>query len=295
MYVITGATGNTGRGVAQILLNAGKPVRVIGRRADKLRPLADKGAETAVGDIEDEAFLTDAFQGPTAVYSIIPPNLQAEDVRQYQNQIGESLASAIDRSGVTHVVNVSSLGAHLPDKTGPVTGLYDQEQRLNKLDRVNVLHLRPTYFMENLMAFIPMIRNMGMAGSAVKGDIAFPMIAAKDVAKEAAERLIMLDFSGHIVKELLGQRDLTMNEAMRVLGEAARIKNLKYVEFPYDEAEKAIQQAGLSPDMARSYIELQRCVNEGIAITDAVRTPDNTTETSIEEFARVWASVYDSM
>jgi uncharacterized protein YbjT (DUF2867 family) len=295
MYVITGATGNTGRAVVEILLAAGKPVRVIGRSEDKLKPLADKGAEIAVGSLEDEGFLVEAFSGPTAVYSMIPPNMQAEDVRQYQNQVGEIIAAALDKSGVTHVVNLSSLGAHLPDKTGPITGLYDQEQRLNKLEKVNVLHLRPTYFLENLMAFIPMIRNMGVSGSAVKGDIKFPMIATRDISKEAAERLILLDFKGHTVKELLGQRDLSMNEAMGILGAAAKIKELKYVEFPYDEAEKAVQQAGISPDMARSYIELQRCVNEGVAITDAVRTPENTTETSIEDFAKVWASVYDSM
>ena len=63
MYVITGATGNTGRAVAEILLAAGKPVRVIGRSEDKLKALADKGAETAVGSLEDEGFLVEAFNG----------------------------------------------------------------------------------------------------------------------------------------------------------------------------------------------------------------------------------------
>lgn len=295
MYIITGATGNTGRAIAEILLGAGKPVRVIGRSAEKLRPLVGKGAEAAVGSLEDEAFLTEAFKGATAVYAMIPPHLRAESVREYQGRIGEAIAKAIKNTGVKHVVNLSSLGAHLPEKTGPITGLYDQEQRLNKLEGVNVLHLRPTYFLENLMAFIPMIRNVGMSGSAVNGDIAIPMIATRDIAKEAAERMVKLDFTGHTVKELLGQRNVTMSEAMGILGKAAHIEGLKHMQFPYDEAEKAIQLAGLSADMARSYTELQRCLNEGIAITDAKRTAENTTETPIEEFAEMWASVYDSM
>lgn len=295
MYVITGATGNVGRRLAEILLDAGKPVKVIGRNADRLKPLADKGAEIAVGSLEDEAFLTQAFKGATAVYAMIPPDMQAENVRKYQNQVGEVIARAIVKAGVTHVINLSSVGAHLPDKTGPIAGLHDQEQRLNKLDGVNVLHLRPTYFMENLMAFIPMIRNMGMSGSAVKGDIALPMIATQDIAREAADRLIMLDFKGHTVKELLGQRNVSMREAAGILGAAAKIKDLKYVEFPYEDAEKAIQQAGMSPDVARSYVELQRCLNDGVAITDAARTQENTTKTPIEQFAKVWASIYDSM
>jgi uncharacterized protein YbjT (DUF2867 family) len=295
MYVITGATGNTGRRIAEILLLKGVQVKVIGRSADKLKSIKEAGAETAVGDIEDEAFLKEAFKGATAVYAMIPPNLHAENVREYQNRVGDVIARAIANAGVKHVVNLSSLGAHLPDKTGPITGLHDQERRLNKLEGVNVLHLRPTYFFENLLAFIPMIRNMGICGSALKGDIPVPMIASQDIAKEAAERLAKLDFTGKAVKDLLGQRHISMNEAMKILGKAARIEDLKYVEFPYEEAEKAIRQAGLSPDMARSYVELQKCVNEGIAITDAKRTAENTTETPIEKFAATWGALYDTM
>jgi uncharacterized protein YbjT (DUF2867 family) len=137
------------------------------------------------------------------------------------------------------------------------------------------------------MGFIPMARNLGITGSAMNGEIAFPMIATQDIAKEAAERLIVLDFEGHTVKELLGHRDVSLREATEILGAAAKLENLVYREFPYEEAEKGLQQAGMSPDVARSYIELQRCVNERIAITDAVRTPENTTETSIEDFAQV--------
>ena len=113
MYVITGATGNTGRKIAELLLKAGKPVRVIGRSEDRLKPLLDKGAEAAVGSMEDEEFLIEAFSGPTAVFSMIPPNLQAKDVREYQSKIGGTTAAAIDKSGVSHVVNLSSLGAPL--------------------------------------------------------------------------------------------------------------------------------------------------------------------------------------
>ncbi len=36
MYVITGATGNTGKAIASALLAAGKKVRVISRDAKKL-------------------------------------------------------------------------------------------------------------------------------------------------------------------------------------------------------------------------------------------------------------------
>jgi len=292
MFVITGATGNIGKRVAERLLAEGKDVRVIGRSAERLKELTDKRAQAAVGSLEDEAFLTEAFNGATVVFAMIPTDLGTENLREHQNRIGEAIANALTKAGVKYVVNLSSLGAHLPEKTGPVTGLHDQEQRLNKLQGVNVLHLRPTFFMENLLNYIPLVKAMGVNGSAMKGDIPVPMIATKDIAEVAADHLLELDFSGHTFEELLGPRDVSMEEATKILGKAAGIDDLKYTQFPYQEAEIGMANAGLSRDMARSYVELQKCVNEGIAITDAVRTEENTTETPIEEFAETWAEAY---
>ena len=48
MYVIAGASGNTGKIVAQELLSHGKKVKVIGRNAGHLKPLVDKGAEPLI-------------------------------------------------------------------------------------------------------------------------------------------------------------------------------------------------------------------------------------------------------
>lgn len=45
MYAITGATGNTGRVVAEKLLANGKQVRVIGRDTSRLAHFLQKGAE----------------------------------------------------------------------------------------------------------------------------------------------------------------------------------------------------------------------------------------------------------
>jgi len=45
MIVVTGATGSTGQRAAEALLAKGERVRVIGRDANKLAPLAKLGAE----------------------------------------------------------------------------------------------------------------------------------------------------------------------------------------------------------------------------------------------------------
>jgi len=294
MIVITGATGNIGKKITERLLSRGKKVRAIARHADRLKELEGKGAEAFVGSVEDAAAMTEAFMGAEAVFTMIPPNYAAKDFRRYQNQVSQALAEAIEKSSVKHVVNLSSLGAHRPDKLGPINGLYDHEQRLNKLKGVNILHLRPTYFMENQLMNIGLIKKMGINGTPLKEDLRFPMIATQDVAAEAAERLAKRDFQGSSVKELLGQRDLTMAEATKIFGAAINKPDLKYVQFPYEDAEKAMTGMGLSPDIARLFIEMNRGFNEGMAKPTQGRNPQTTTPTSIEEFAKKFAEIYKS-
>jgi uncharacterized protein YbjT (DUF2867 family) len=292
MIVITGATGKTGSSVAEGLIAKGQKVRVMGRDAAKLKGFTAKGAEAAVGDLGDRAFLIKAFKGSEAVYVLIPPNFGVADFRAYQKQIGESIVAAIKGSGVRHVVHLSSQGAHLPDRTGPIVGLHDQEERLNRLDGVNVLHLRPTYFMENLLMNIDLIKKMNIMGSAIRGNVKFAMIATKDIGAYASERLMKRDFSGKSVRDLLGQRDLSLDEAAVIIGKNLGKPDLKYMTFPYDDAEKGMVAMGLTPDLSRLYIEMSKALNDGLFAVNIPRTKENTTPTSIEEFADVFAKIY---
>ncbi|MBI2354355.1 MAG: NmrA family NAD(P)-binding protein [Deltaproteobacteria bacterium] len=285
MYVITGATGNIGSKAADILLAKGEKVRVIGRNADRLQWLVDKGAEAAVGNLKDSAFLTKAFSGATAVFAMIPPDYTATDFRAFQNEIGASIATAVKDAGVGYVVNLSSQGAELYEGTGPILGLHDQEERLNAVTGVNVLHLRCTYFMENLLMNIPQINEKGIAGSAVWGNQKFAMIATRDIAACVAEVLVKRDFEGKKVWDLLGQRDLSLNEAFAVIGREIGKPDLKYVQFTYEEAARGLREMGISSDVSRLFVEMSKALNEGLFAVKRPRTPQNTTPTSIEEFA----------
>ncbi len=292
MYAITGATGNIGGQTADMLLAKGEKIRVIGRSAVRLQRFVDKGAEAAVGDLNDSAFVNKAFTGATAVFAMIPPDYTARDFRAYQNEIGTNIATGIINSGVKFVVSLSSQGADLPDGTGPIKGLRDQEERLNLLEGVNILHLRPTYFMENLLMNISLIERMGIAGSAVRGDLNFAMIATCDIASHVAERLVKRDFEGKQVQDLLGQRDLSLNEAIAVIGREIGIPDLKYVQFPYEDAAKGMTEMGISADVSRLFIEMSKALNDGLFAVNRPRTPENSTPTSIEEFAETFTHVY---
>lgn len=292
MYVITGATGNTGRPLAQALLAAGKKVRVVSRSAEKARELTGMGAELILGGPADTTVLKKAFAGATAVHAMIPPDWSQQDFTSYQVGVADAIAGALQGSGVKYVVSLSSVGVHLDKGAGVVAGLRYLEQKLDAIPGLNTLHLRPTYFMENIFGQLGVIRAMGVMGSPVKGDLLMNMVATKDIGAYAAKRLLALDFSGHNVQYLLGQRDLTYSEVARIVGSAIGKPGLKYVEFPYDELKKALMGMGATASLADNMNTFVRSLNEGRVLEDAKRTQESTTPTSIEDFSRTFAYAY---
>jgi uncharacterized protein YbjT (DUF2867 family) len=284
MFVITGATGNVGNKVSRLLLERGYKVRVIGRSADRLRELTSLGAEAAVGELSDVAFLKKAFTDATSVFAMIPPNMTTNNLRGYQNEIGETIAKAIDQANVRWVVNLSSLGAHLPERVGPVNGLFDQERRLEKNTKLNVVHLRPTFFMENFLMNIHSIRQNNAWYGAAQAEIRTPVVATQDVAAVAADHLVARDFTGATVRELLGPQDVTMNQIVETVGRAIGRTDLRYTNVPYADAEKAMTGFGFSADVARNFNELTRAINERVGIRAVTRTPRTWTPTTWEQF-----------
>lgn len=292
MYTITGATGNTGKQIAEALLAKGERVRVIGRSAERLKALVDRGAEPFVASLDDRGAMTQAFTGARAVYLMIPPSYAEPDMRRYQNRVGQVMSEAVSAARVSYVVHLSSVGAHLAERVGPIKGLHDQEQRLNGLSGVHVVHLRPTFFMENFFFNVGLVKQAGINGMPLRAEMAIPMIATPDIAAVAAQRLLALDFSGTTTQELLGPRDLSLPEATRILGRAIGKPDLPYVQFPYEDAEKAMVGMGMSQDTARAYIEMYQAFNEGIVRPTEARSAANTTPTSFEAFAKTFAAAY---
>jgi uncharacterized protein YbjT (DUF2867 family) len=292
MYTLMGANGNITSKAARLLLAQGAAVRVIGRDATRLKLLRDAGADLAVGDALDANFLAQAFGGARAVYTMIPPDFTTPDYRQFQNTIGEAIAQAIVQSGVRVVVNLSSVGASLRGGTGPIVGLYDQEQRLNKLAGVNILHLRPGYFMENHLHAVGLIKATGVYPDLIAPAAPIPMIATQDIAEVVAKELVCPSFKGHVVKHLLGPRSLTMPEAAGILGAAIGRPDLRYVQADPAQAKGGMIQQGLSPDVADLLEEMSRALSDGRINGTFTRDAASFTPTTLESYAPVFAQAY---
>jgi uncharacterized protein YbjT (DUF2867 family) len=288
-YVILGASGNTGSIIADFLLSKGKKVRVVGRDARRLERVVRQGAEAFTGDVSDAAALTKAFSGARAAYLMLPPITSREN----QERESDAIAKAVKESGLPYAVHLSSYGAHIPEGTGPVTGLHSSEQKLNAIGGLNVLHLRAAYFMENNLAAIGMIREKNIFGHALLPELKIPMIATPDVGDYAAQRLLDLDFSGKQTRELLGERDLTMTGITAVIARGIGQPNLRYEQLSYNEMQQALEQMGMTPKKAGVYIELFDAINAGVLVAREPRSPENTTSTSFEKFVQdVFVAAY---
>ena len=196
---LTGSTGNISKPLAETLIKAGHTVTIITSNADRTDEIKALGATPAIGSVEDVNFLIEAFKGADAVYAMVPPNFGATAWKNWIAGIGQNYADAITANGITKVVHLSSIGAHLENGTGPVTGIHRVEEIYNKLDGVAVKHLRPGFFYTNFYANVDMIKHAGIIGSNWGADTSLIMVHPIDIAAAAAEEL-QSDFTGKSVR-----------------------------------------------------------------------------------------------
>jgi uncharacterized protein YbjT (DUF2867 family) len=287
-FAVMGATGHIGHTVAEELLKRGHIVRSIGRNIEKLHQLELKKSHLVISEFDDLQLLTEAFKDTYAVFSFLPPSLQEKNYTAYQDRISETIAKAIADSGVQRVVNLSSIGAELPKGTGIITCLHRQEQRLNQIKNLTTLiHLRPTYFMENLTHFIPSILNQKIIESALEGNLPIPMIATRDIGWRAAELMDSTADHSDNIFDMEGPKNVTMNQVAELLSTYLEMPTLRYKMASNADVKKAILAAGMmSNEAVDLYIEMNQAFNSGLIKPTTEITQDHKGGTRVEEFLR---------
>lgn len=284
MFVLLGSNGQITSQLARRLLAAGHPVRVVGRNASALATLREAGAQTAIGDTSDAAFLATAFAGATAVYTMTPPCYAEPDMRAAQARLGEAIAQALRVARVKRVVNLSSVGAELKAGTGPIVALHDQEQRLDAIDGIDLLHLRPAAFVENQLAFAAAVAAGGPLPGMEAPDAPIPMVATRDIAAVAARELVSPQHSGVLL--LHSPRHETMRRVAAALGAAAGHASLPYAQVPPADMTAALRAEGFSADAANQLAELAQWLSSGTALASLEAGPVAVQPTTLEDFAR---------
>jgi uncharacterized protein YbjT (DUF2867 family) len=293
-FAIMGATGHIGHNLTEELLKKGHKIRALGRDKHKLQELKAKGAEIIAGDFTDINLLTKAFQGCHAIFAFIPPGYTADDMEVLRDKTAEATVQAIAKAKISHVLNLSSIGAHLSSGTGPIKELHYQEERLNMIPNINVLHFRPAFFLENLFSILPSIKSGNVAMS-LKGDLPIHMIATRDIALKVAELLGALKFTGSTVFEFVGPQEITMTEAVKVIGKAIGKPDLKYTQLSYEQDEKRMIDSGMKHQIAHLMVEMWRAFNEGKIAPTQKLTPEHKGKTTLDEFSKEIVQMYRSV
>ena len=291
--VVTGSLGHISRPLVEKLTAAKHDVTVISSNAARKNEIEALGAKAAIGSVSDLAFVTDTFKGADAVYTMVPPTFSASNWKQHIAGIGKIYAQAIAAAGIKNVVNLSSIGAHMPDGCGPVSGLYQVEQALNALEGVNVKHLRPGFFFYNFFANIGMIKHMGIIGGNYGEGTRLVVADTSDIADVAAEELLHLSFEGKSVKYIVSD-EKTTDEVASILGKAIGKPDLKWVNFTDADTLGGMLQNGVPEDVAKNYAEMGAAMRSGEMAAEYNNSRAATFgKRNLETFAPVFAAAYN--
>ena len=292
-FVLTGSLGNISKPLAEKLVSAGHEVTVISSKADKTEQIKALGAKAAIGSVEDVRFLTKTFTGADAVYTMVPPNFGATNWKKYIAGIGENYATAIKDSGVKNVVNLSSVGAHMPEGCGPVSGLFFVEKALDGLTGVNVRHLRPGFFYPNFFNQIGMIKNMGIAGGNYGEGTTLVIVHPNDIAEVAAEEMTALSFVGKSIRYIASE-EKTTNEVGDILGKAIGKPEIPWVNFSDEDTLGGMLQAGVPQEIAQNYTEMGAAMRSGEMAADYQQNkPSKFGKSKLEDWAHEFAAAFE--
>lgn len=267
MFVVIGATGNTGSVVAATLLDAGQDVTVVVRSAKKAEPWKDRGARVVEADFRNPKSLAAAFQGASGAYLMLPPSFDALDYMAERAVMAANLAEAAADAHIDHAVFLSSFGAQHGSGTGPILSLAKAEKALSGIRRLTAL--RPSWFFENLLPGLHPAQTQGLLSGFVTPGVSVPMIATRDIGAMAAELLLQPPAESGVL-EITGPEDYTMEDIAAVLSEVLG-RAVTYQHAPPQAAVAIFRQMGMSDDAARVMAELFDAVNNGL--TQAVGQP----------------------
>lgn len=290
---VTGSLGHISRPLVQQLVAEGHNVTVISSNADRKSEIESLGANPAIGSIEDVDFLTKTFTGADAVYTMIPPNNYMDPDFQlwdYYRRIGRNYKQAVEASGVTRVVNLSTIGAHMSSGNGILSGAHDVAKTLDTLPKnVALTHMRPTSFFYNLYSYMDMVKNMNAIYTNY-GTVKIPFVSPKDIASAVAEELTT-PFEGRKIRYVCSE-ELTGPETAEILGEAIGKPGLKWVVVSDEDTLKGLLSIGMNPDVAKGLTEMYAALETGALAEDYFKNRPELGPTKMKDFAREFAAAY---
>lgn len=294
--VVTGSLGNISKPLSIALVKKGHAVTIISSKAERKEEIEQLGAIAAIGSMQDPQFLAETFKGADIVYAMEALGAgsffdHALNFIEANTQIGRNYKEAITRSGVKHVVHLSSIGAHMEKGNGILKFHYNVEKILNELPQdVLIKFIRPVGFYYNMFAFVPVIKSAGCIIQNYGGDEVEPWVSPTDIAETIAEEM-ELPFIGRSVRYVASD-EASPNTVAKILGEAIGKPELEWCEIKDEEFLNNLVKAGMNPETARGYMEMNAARRGGVLYEDYQRNRPVIGKIKLENFAKSFAAVY---
>ncbi|MCX2182809.1 NAD(P)H-binding protein [Streptomyces sp. SKN60] len=227
MITVTGATGNVGRTLVELLAGAGEEVVAVSRQAAPAAAApAAPGVRRARADLGSADSLRPALDGSRALFLLLGGELNSH------GEHPSALLDAAKAAGVERVVLVSSqVSATRPDAVSHAR-LREFETAVGESGREFTV-LRPGGFASNAFAWAESVRTRRTV-LAPFGDVALPVVDPADIAAVAAAALTEAGHAGRTY-ELTGPEPISPRRQAAVLAEALG-EEVQFVELSRADA-----------------------------------------------------------
>jgi uncharacterized protein YbjT (DUF2867 family) len=286
-YLVTGATGDTGRYTTHALLAAGHQVRAFVHRSDeRAEALRAAGAQIVIGDLLDLDTVRAALDGVHGAYFVYPLRPGLLDATAY-------FAQAAREAGTGIVVNMSQISARRHAASDAARNHWIAE-RVFDWSGVPVVHIRPTYFAQWLL--YPHVR----AAIRDEGLIKLPFgagrhapVAAEDQGRAIAA--LLADPAPHVGRTftLHGPEEMDEHGIAAAVGEVLG-RPVRYQPIPVAEYRERLAATGLWPYLIQHLVEVGiDCSNGVFAGTNRViEELTGTAPMTVQEFVRKHAAAF---
>lgn len=289
---VTGSLGNISRILIEKLVSVGHEVKVVTSNDERAKEIEQLNAIPLIGKVDDLDFVSGAFSCAGAVYTMVPPSYGTTELIK---KVGETYAKAIENNKVPLVVNLSGIGAHLPNGPGPSSANFFIENLYNSLNGTKVLHLRPGMFYSNFYGVIDLIKYQNIIGNNFDENVVLALSHPLDIANVAFDSIHNKNFDGKPYKYVVSD-EITGKEIAEKLGNAVGKPDLKWVQFPDEEMFQSLLQQGMTEQMATTYI-----IDMGIALRNGTLLETYFNEKNellgkikFDEFAKAFAIAYNA-
>ena len=282
--LVTGASGQLGRGVIRYLLDTHKipPARIIAttRNPESLADLAASGVVVRAADFNDAASLETAFKGADKVLIISTGDLDLKSGRRLKQH--ENAVAAAKNAGVSHLLYTSMPN---PEPVSPVLFAddhYSTEQAI-KGSGIPYTIFRNGWYQENLFLALPhAIASGRWYTSAGEGRIAH---GARDDMAAAIAAGLASGSTDSMTYTLTGPHAYTTAEIAARVSEVTG-KPLEVIQVPDEALAEGVKAAGVPEDFADVVVSFDVNTRAGriAMVTDAIETLSGRKPQTLKQF-----------